>query len=94
MSRWKRMRAIVMICAALGWWNVWFPELAVWADAIRVVEETPVEDGSVSETVQLHENVVKYEDVREICDGLLSAGREQIRLKSRLLVLLEQYLRK
>lgn len=39
MSRWNKLRAVMMICTALGWWSVWFPEFAVWADAVCVVSQ-------------------------------------------------------
>lgn len=89
MKDWKKMRAVVTICAALGWWGIWFPELAVWTEVVCVVE-----DGQQGKSVQMEENVVECEDVRRICEGLLKADKEQIRLKSRLLVLIERYLQK
>ena len=81
MTGFKRFRAVVTMCAVLGWWGIWFPELAVWADAVCVVEE------ECSEGTQ-------RKDIREICNGLLKADKEQIQVKSRLLQLVEQYLKK
>lgn len=89
MSEWKKLRAVLSLCAALGWWGIWFPELAVWAEAVCVVEED-----SESAAVQRGENVAEYETAREIYDGLLHADREQIQVKSRLLQLVERYLQK
>jgi len=83
MTGFKRFRAVVMMCAALGWWGIWFPELAVWADAVCVVEEECSEG-----TMQ------QGKEVREICNGLLKADKDQIQVKSRLLQLVEQYLKK
>ena len=83
MTGFKRFRAVVTLCAVLGWWGIWFPELAVWADAVCVVEE----DSSES-TVQ------QKKEVWEICEGLLKADKEQIQVKSRLLQLVEQYRKK
>ena len=89
MTGFKRFRAVIMMCAALGWWGVWFPELAVWADAVCVVE-----DESKNGTVQQGEKVIECDTVQEICDGLLRADKGQIQVKSRLLALIEQYLQK
>ena len=91
MKQWNKFRAVITICAALGWWGIWFPELAVRAGVVQAVEDVAVEGECLSETVQPRENVVQYEDVRKICDGLLAVDKDQIRIRSRLLVLLEQY---
>lgn len=89
MRKWKNFRAVLMICAALGWWGIWFPELAVWADAVCVVTQD-----SAQGSVQQGEKVVECDTAQEICDGLLHADKEQIQLRSRLFTLLEQYLQK
>ena len=89
MTGFKRFRAIVTMCAVLGWWGIWFPELAVWADAVCVVEEENSED-----TAQQTGKVIEYDTVQEIYTGLLKADKEQIQVKSRLLQLVEQYLKK
>ena len=89
MTGFKRFRAVVMMCAALGWWGIWFPELAVWADAVCVVEEEHSQNA-----VQQGEKVVECDTVREICEGLRQADKGQIKVKSRLLQLIEQYLQK
>ena len=38
MRSWRNIKTVITISIALGWWSVWFPEMAVWADAVRVVE--------------------------------------------------------
>ena len=40
MCDWKKMRVVLSLCIALSWWGVWFPELAVWTEAVCVVDET------------------------------------------------------
>ena len=89
MTGFKQFRAVLLMCAALGWWGIWFPELAVWADAVCVVEEE-----SSGDTVQQAEKVVEYDTVREIYHGLRQADKTQIQVKSRLLQMIEQYLQK
>jgi len=89
MTGFKRFRAVIMMCAALGWWGIWFPELAVWADTVCVVEEEYSEN-----TVQQREKMIEYDAAWEIIEGLKQADREQIQVKSRLLQLIEQYLQK
>ncbi len=86
MFDWKKLRAVLSLCVALGWWGIWFPELAVWAEAVCVVEED-----SESTAVQSGEKVVECETAREIYDGLLHADRKQIQVKSRLLQLVWKY---
>lgn len=85
MSDWRKLRAVLTLCAALGWWGAWFPELAVWTDAVCVVQEES------SASVQTKESVVEYEAC-EIYNGLLHADREQIKVKSRLIELLLRYM--
>ena len=89
MTEWKKCRVVLMLCAVLGWWGIWFPELAVWPDAVCVAEDMREET-----SVQTDEKVVECDSAREIYDGLLQADREQIQVRSRLLKLLEQHLRK
>ena len=89
MSHWKTFRAVLTVCAALGWWGIWFPELAVWTEAVCAVKD---EDESAS--VQKEKDVVEYETAREVLDGLMHADREQIRIRSRLLEAVERYLQK
>ncbi len=89
MNDWKKLRAVLTLCAALGWWGVWFPELAVWADIVCVAEED-----ETNTSVQAGENVVECEAAREIYDDLLYADKDQIQVKSRLLQLIGQYLQK
>jgi len=84
MSRLKIYRVIFIMCVALGWWGVWFPELAVWTEAICIAEET--------DDAQIEKNVAEYESAREIFNGLMHAQRDQIRIRSRFLEIVERYL--
>ena len=79
MSRWKTMKAVWLVCVALGWWGFWFPELAVWTETICVAEE---------------ESDSRMESAREVWKGLMHAQRDQIKMKSRLLEIVERYLQK
>jgi len=88
MAGFRKMRAILTICAALGWWGVWFPELAVWTDAVCVIPEKK------EMSVQWEENVVEYKSVSDIYKGLMQADKEQIRVKSRLLEIICSYFEK
>ncbi len=85
----KKYRTVLLMCAAIGWWGIWFPELAVWTGAVCA------EDGQQQKnTVQQKEKVIECDSVREIYEGLLQADREQIQMKSRLLTMIDQYLQK
>lgn len=35
--RWKEIRILVGICAALGWWGVLYPELTLLPDTYKIV---------------------------------------------------------
>ena len=89
MTKWKTYRTVLMMCVALGWWGIWFPELAVWTEAVCAVE---VEEKSSS--VQSEDNVVQLETAREVYEGLLHAERDQICIKSRLFEIIERYLQR
>lgn len=87
MRAFQKYRAMWIICIAIGWWGVWFPELVVWTDAVCVTEDVCQED-----SVQMQGKVVECDSVHEICEGLMYADKEQIQIKSRLFMLIEQYL--
>ena len=78
MARWRTWRAVISLCIALGWWGMWFPELALWTESV-VVEET-------------EKNMPEQETARRIYQGLMKADREQIQVKSRLLQMIQGYL--
>lgn len=65
------------ICAALGWWGLIYPELAMTPDTYRVVSEV----GSV----QQGEDVVEWDFDSNIYKKVLSADKDQIRFRSKLL---------
>lgn len=85
MSGWRKFKTVFTICAALGWWGIWFPELALWTEAVSVEEQ---------QAVQSEENLLEYETAAQFCNSLLSADREEIQIKSRLLQLVEEYFKK
>ena len=89
MRSWRNIKAVVMICIALGWWSVWFPEMAVWADAVRAVEQEGAEmfNGLSEEPLQTG---LTWEQAEAIGRGFSQADREQIVIKSRLLMLLKE----
>lgn len=72
-----KYRAVLILCAALGWWGLWFPELAVWSDAVVVREENA--------SVQQEENVIEWETAQTLYRDLMQADRDQIQVRSRLL---------
>ena len=76
MRSWRNIKAVIMICIALGWWSVWFPEMAVWADAVRAADQ---EDMGLT-----------WEQAEVIGRGFSQADRDQIVIKSRLLMLLKE----
>lgn len=93
MIRWNSIKGAAVICAAIGWWSIWFPELAVWSEGVRPVpQETEAgTEESVQEEWGESEKICSSR-AREIYRGLLQADREQIQVKSRIYELIRQYL--
>ena len=82
----KTFRSVLIITAALGWWGIWFPELAVWGNVVCVTAEQSAAEGIAPSQ--------PMNTVREICEGLKNADRSQIQIKSRLLTAIDQYFQK
>jgi len=89
LTKWKNYRTVLMMCVALGWWGIWFPEFAVWTESVCAVETE-----EKSSSVQFEENMVQLETAREVYEGLLHAEKDQIRIKSRLFEIIEKYLQR
>ena len=84
--RWQGVRFALLASAAIGWWGLWYPELAKAADAYVIVNE----DGTVqkaSEVVECEFNEYSYLDLLKI-DG------EQIRFRSKIWQTVEEYFEK
>ncbi len=76
-KRWIGIRIAVGLCAALGWWGLLYPELALTPETVRVV----------SEGVDGEEDVTgEWEFDSSLLRELLSAGEGRIRFRSRLLI--------
>lgn len=67
------LKLLMWVCAALGWWGIFYPEFTLTADTCRIVDESG--------------NCIETEDYGgiELYGEILQAGRGRIRLKSRLL---------
>lgn len=78
------IRIAFVICAALGWWGVLYPQLAMTPDTYRVVSE----DG----TVQTDEFMVKWDFDNDIYREILNADRGRIKFKSKLFETAARYL--
>lgn len=77
------IRAIISMCLAIGWWDLWYPEITREADIYRVVYE----EG----TVQNSQEVVKWELDEYTFYDFLSMDSDQIQFRSRLLEWIEEY---
>ena len=84
----KALRSVVIITAALGWWGIWFPELAVWGNAVCVADQQVKSE----EMRPWQESDIDF--VWEVWDGFRNAERSQIQIKSRLLSAIDQYFQK
>ncbi len=76
-KRWIGIRAAAGLCAALGWWGLLYPELALTPDTVRVFQEA--EDGT------LQEMDADWDFEGSLYTGLLHSDRRNITFRSRLL---------
>lgn len=68
------LKLLIWVCAALGWWGIFYPEFTLTSDTCRIVDES----GSYIEMDDDYSGLELYEDI-------LQAGRSHIRPRSKLL---------
>lgn len=68
------LKLLIWVCAALGWWGIFYPEFTLTSDTCRIVDES----GSYIEMGDDYSGIELYED-------MLQAGRSHIRPRSKLL---------
>lgn len=73
----KALCAGLILCGAMGWWGVLYPQLTMTPDTYRVVSE----DG----TVQNSSDVIEWDFDDTIYMEILNAGSSRIRFRSKLL---------
>lgn len=83
----SKMKKMIWMLAAFGWWGVFYPELSLTRDTCRVV----VTDSLTAQDREISEDEFC---AMQIYFNLLSAEPEQIKIKSRLLETLTAYLEK
>ena len=76
-KKWLEIRVAIGLCAALGWWGLLYPELALTPDTVRVSAEDSAGEPS-DQSPQWSFDSSLYLD-------LLNADRENITFRSRLL---------
>lgn len=82
-QKWLGVRVFISMCLAIGWWDMWYPELSEAAGIYNIV----CEDGTVQkprEVVECELNEYTYLD-------LLSMDSNRIRFRSRFLEWIEEY---
>lgn len=82
-KRWLGIRVAAGLCAALGWWGLLYPELALTPDTVKISVED--EDGTLSAPSQ------EWSFDSPLYLDLLSAERSQITVRSRLLTELKSF---
>ncbi len=85
-SKWQGAKIAVLLSVVIGWWGLWYPELATEAEVYAIV----MEDGtvqSVSEVIECELSGYTYMD-------LMEADNSQIQFRSKMLMKLEEYLKK
>lgn len=76
-KKWSGLRIIVSMCAALGWWGLLYPELALTPDTVNI----SVEDDEGS----LELLPAEWDYPGKLYLSLLNAQEGQITFRSRLL---------
>lgn len=85
-QKWLGVRTFISMCLAIGWWDIWYPELTEAAGVYHVVYE----DG----TVQNSQEVVECELSEYTYLELLSMDSDRIRIRFRFLEWIEEYFEK
>lgn len=83
-KKWLVIRGAAGLCAALGWWGLLYPELALTPDTVKIIEE----DGS-----GIHSEETSERGGSLYLD-LLNADQGQITFRSRLFTELKELLKK
>lgn len=76
-KRCSGIRIVAGLCAALGWWGLLYPELALTPDTVRVFQES--EDGT------LQEITADWDFEGSLYNSLLHGDHRNITFRSRLL---------
>lgn len=74
-KKWTGFRIIVSMCAALGWWGLLYPELALTPDTVKICAE---EDSQNSLPLEV-------DSPGELYLNLLNGGKNSITFRSKLL---------
>ena len=78
MKKWLGIRIAAGICAALGWWGLLYPQLALTPDTVAVRQ--------TAEIGVLQEQPVEWDFDSKLYQELLNAGPDNIVLRSRFLL--------
>ena len=70
MKKWLGIRITTGICAALGWWGLLYPQLALTPDTVAVIPSTEGES--------LEEQSLKWDFDGSLYLDLLNAGPDKI----------------
>ena len=82
-KKWLGIRVAAGLCAALGWWGLLYPQLALTPDTVKVSAQDS--DGSLSAREQ------EWGFESGLYLDLLNADRDQITIRSRLLTELQEF---
>ncbi len=75
--KWLGIRVAAGLCAALGWWGLLYPELALTPDTVKVSAEDEADGSTVSNQEWSFDSTLYFD--------LLDADWDQITIRSRLL---------
>lgn len=75
--KWLGIRVAAGLCAALGWWGLLYPELALTPDTVKVSAEDEADGSTVSNQEWSFDSTLYFD--------LLDTDWDQITIRSRLL---------
>ncbi|MBQ8822470.1 MAG: hypothetical protein IJZ82_07490 [Lachnospiraceae bacterium] len=79
-------RGICCLLVALGWWSIWYPQIALPGEAVQIVDEY----GTVQDPAEVLEC-----DSEEIPYELLKLmSEEEVQVRFKLVELIQQYMEK
>ncbi len=76
-KKWLKLRVIVTMCAAFGWWGLLYPELTLTPDTVKIYAEDGQEDLCCQSQEWSFDSGLYLE--------LLAAGPDKITFRSKLL---------
>ena len=82
-KNWLKLRVVVTMCAALGWWGLLYPEFTLTPDTVKIYADNKAEES---------EEVFEWSLGDDLYLKLLEAGPDKITFRSKLLTNIRLFL--